>query len=203
MNLTPTTPVDDDNTEPGPYIELSRHAWADLAGNTEIDIDDETLERIRGLGDPTDQTDVAEVYRPLTQLIHLYCMHTGSLFEASNTYLQLQDHQMRRTPFVIGVAGSVAVGKSTTARLLQELLGRSPRRPKVDLVPTDGFLYPNAVLEEHGILDRKGFPESYDRKALLKFVVDVKSGAPEVVAPVYSHVEYDIVAGQQLSLIHI
>ena len=197
MNLTPTTPVDDDNTEPGPYIELSRHAWADLAGNTEIDIDDETLERIRGLGDPTDQTDVAEVYRPLTQLIHLYCMHTGSLFEASNTYLQLQDHQMRRTPFVIGVAGSVAVGKSTTARLLQELLGRSPRRPKVDLVPTDGFLYPNAVLEEHGILDRKGFPESYDRKALLKFVVDVKSGAPEVVAPVYSHVEYDIVAGQQ------
>ena len=111
MNLTPTTPVDDDNTDPGPYIELSRHAWADLAGNTEIDIDDETLERIRGLGDPTDQTDVAEVYRPLTQLIHLYCMHTGSLFEASNTYLQLQDHQMRRTPFVIGVAGSVAVGK--------------------------------------------------------------------------------------------
>ena len=135
MNLTPTTPVDDDNTEPGPYIELSRHAWADLAESTEIDIDDETLERIRGLGDPTDQTDVAEVYRPLTQLIHLYCMHTGSLFEASNAYLQLQDHQMRRTPFVIGVAGSVAVGKSTTARLLKELLARSPRRPKVDLVP--------------------------------------------------------------------
>jgi len=183
--------------------ELARIETLDTGktlGESEIDIDDETLERIRGLGDPTDQTDVAEVYRPLTQLIHLYCMHTGSLFEASNTYLQLQDHQMRRTPFVIGVAGSVAVGKSTTARLLQELLGRSPRRPKVDLVPTDGFLYPNAVLEEHGILDRKGFPESYDRKALLKFVVDVKSGAPEVVAPVYSHVEYDIVAARIAAL---
>ncbi|WP_119030601.1 type I pantothenate kinase, partial [Acinetobacter pittii] len=101
-------------------------------------------------------------------------------------------------PFVIGIAGSVAVGKSTVARLLRELLGRSPRRPVVDLVTTDGFLYPNRVLEERELLSRKGFPESYDRKALLRFVVDVKSGMPEVTAPVYSHVTYDIVPNQQL-----
>ncbi|WP_130866021.1 type I pantothenate kinase [Acidipropionibacterium timonense] len=202
MILTPSHPVDDDNTEPGPFIELSRQTWADLADSTDIDIDDATLDRIRGLGDPTDQVDVDEVYRPLTQLIHLHCMHTGALFDASNSFLGLQQHQMRRTPFVIGIAGSVAVGKSTVARLLKELLARSPRRPQVDLVTTDGFLHPNAVLEERGILDRKGFPESYDRKALLQFVVDVKSGEPEVSAPVYSHVEYDIVPGERRVVRH-
>ena len=198
MNLTPTTPVDDDNTEPGPFIELSRESWAVLSDSTEIDIDEATLDHIRGLGDPTSHRDVVEVYRPLTQLIHLYCMHTGALFDASNNFLQLTRHGMKRTPFVIGIAGSVAVGKSTVARLLRELLGRSPRRPVVDLVTTDGFLYPNRVLEERELLSRKGFPESYDRKALLRFVVDVKSGMPEVTAPVYSHVTYDIVPNQQL-----
>ena len=198
VNLTPPAPADDDNTEPGPFIELSRESWAALADSTEIDIDEATLDRIRGLGDPTSHRDVVEVYRPLTQLIHLYCMHTGALFDASYNFLQLTRHGMRRTPFIIGIAGSVAVGKSTVARLLQELMGRSPRRPVVDLVTTDGFLYPNKILEERGLLSRKGFPESYDRKALLKFVVDVKSGMPEVTAPVYSHVTYDIVPGQQL-----
>ncbi|AZZ42692.1 type I pantothenate kinase [Acidipropionibacterium jensenii] len=202
MDLTPTPPVDDDNTEVGPFIELSRRAFADLAQRTDIHIDDETLVDIRGLGDPTSQRDVVEVYRPLTQLIHLYCMHTGALFEASNAFLRLDHHEMTRTPFVIGIAGSPAVGKSTVARLLKELLARSPRRPKVDLITTDGFLYPNEKLTELGLFDRKGFPESYDRKALLKFVVDVKSGMPEVRAPMYSHINYDILPHEQIVVRH-
>lgn len=202
MDLTPTPPVDDDNTEAGPYIELSRAAFADLAERTDIDIDEETLRRIRGLGDPTSQRDVVEIYRPLTQLIHLYCMHTGALFEASDAFLRLGAHGMRRTPFIIGIAGSVAVGKSTVARLLKELLARSPRRPDVELITTDGFLYPNDVLENNGLLERKGFPESYDRKALLQFVVDVKSGVPEVAAPVYSHISYDIVPDEKIVVRH-
>lgn len=202
MDLTPTAPVDDDNTEAGPFIELSRQAFADLAERSDIRIDDETLADIRGLGDPTSQRDVVEVYRPLTQLIHLYCMHTGALFEASNAFLQLDRHDMRRTPFVIGIAGSPAVGKSTVARLLKELLARSLRSPRVELITTDGFLYPNAKLTEMGLFDRKGFPESYDRKALMRFVVDVKSGMPEVTAPMYSHISYDIVPGERTVVRH-
>lgn len=176
-----------------PYIELSRQQWANLADHTDIDLDEATLERLRGIGDPTSQRDVAEVYVPLTQLLHLHIRHTGHLYRAANAFLE-QD--VERTPFVIGVAGSVAVGKSTTARLLAELLRRSPGHPKVDLVTTDGFLYPNEELRRRGLLERKGFPESYDRRALLKFVADVKSGRAEVHAPVYSHMIYDIVPDQ-------
>ena len=176
-----------------PYIELSRQQWANLADHTDIDLDEATLERLRGIGDPTSQRDVAEVYVPLTQLMHLHIRHTGHLYRAANAFLE-QD--VERTPFVIGVAGSVAVGKSTTARLLAELLRRSPGHPKVDLVTTDGFLYPNEELRRRGLLERKGFPESYDRRALLKFVADVKSGRAEVHAPVYSHMIYDIVPDQ-------
>lgn len=176
-----------------PYVELTRAEWAALADHTDIDLDDATLERLRGLGDPTDQRDVAEIYVPLTQLLHLHIRHTGHLYRASNAFLELS---VERTPFVIGIAGSVAVGKSTTARLLQELLSRSPGHPRVDLVTTDGFLYPNAELERRGLLERKGFPESYDRRALLRFVAQVKSGLPEVHAPVYSHHVYDILTDQ-------
>lgn len=182
-----------------PYVVLRRKAWAALANNTEIDLDEATLERLRGLGDPTSASDVADIYRPLTQLLHLYMANTGRLCDDSNRFLQLK---VRRTPFVIGVAGSVAVGKSTTARLLQELLRRAPGSPKVDLVTTDGFLYPNAELERRGLLEQKGFPQSYDRRALLQFVIDVKSGEPRVTAPVYSHQVYDIVEGEQIIIEH-
>ena len=177
-----------------PYVVLRRGAWASLANNTEIDLDEATLERLRGLGDPTSAEDVAEIYRPLTQLLHLYIANAGRLREESNRFLNLK---VRRTPFVIGVAGSVAVGKSTTSRLLRELLRRAPGNPKVDLITTDGFLLPSAELEKRGLMDRKGFPESYDRRALLQFVIDVKSGEPRVTAPVYSHIIYDIVPDER------
>lgn len=172
-----------------PFVALTRTDWAALSDVTDIDLDEATLERLRGLGDPTSAADVAEVYRPLTQLLHLHMANTGRLYEQANQFLRLTTS---KTPFVIGVAGSVAVGKSTVARLLQELISRAPGRPKVDLVTTDGFLYPNAELQRRGLLTRKGFPESYDRRALLDFVIAVKSGEPEVSAPVYSHHYYDI-----------
>lgn len=178
-----------------PFVVVRRGAWASLADATQIDVDEATLERLRGLGDPTSQADVAEIYRPLTQLLHLYMANACRLRDDSNEFLRLR---VRPTPFVIGVAGSVAVGKSTTSRLLQELLRRAPGTPRVDLVTTDGFLYPNAELERRGLLERKGFPESYNRRALLQFVVDVKSGVPRVKAPVYSHMIYDIDPGQKV-----
>ncbi|MFV0429097.1 MAG: type I pantothenate kinase [Arachnia sp.] len=181
----------------GPYVVLHRSAWAAKANDTEIALDEETLIRSRGFGEPTSLQEVAEVYRPLTQLIHLYRAQTGRLYERSNHFLGIDE---RRTPFVIGIAGSVAVGKSTTARLLRELLSRAPGSPKVDLVTTDGFLYPNEVLAERGLVERKGFPESYNRRALLSFVMDVKSGMECVEAPVYSHHFYDIVPQESVAV---
>ncbi len=174
----------------GPYVERSRSDWAELAAHTPMALDAATLDRLRGLGDPTSLLDVREVYLPLTHLLSRYVLHTDELHRSTNEFLQLS---VQRTPFVIGVAGSVAVGKSTTARLLQELLAAWPEHPRVSLVTTDGFLLPNAELDRRGLMSRKGFPESYDRRALLRFVMDVKSGRDEVAAPVYSHLVYDIV----------
>lgn len=180
-----------------PWVSLLRQAWADLATNGQLTLDSATVARLRGLQDPTDERDVAEVYLPLAELLNLYRINHDQLYADSYGFLKIAP---TRTPFIIGVAGSVAVGKSTSARLLQELLRQSAGRPRVELITTDGFLYPNAVLEERGILDRKGFPESYDRRALLDFVIAVKSGKADVKAPVYSHVIYDIVADQQITV---
>ena len=164
----------------GPYVERSRADWAELAEHLPMALDGSTLERLRGLGDPTSLLDVREVYLPLTRLLSRYVLHTDELHRSTNEFLRLSG---QRTPFVIGVAGSVAVGKSTTARLLQELLAAWPEHPRVALVTTDGFLLPNAELERRGLMQRKGFPESYDRRALLRFVMDVKSGAGRGHAP--------------------
>ncbi|NLA29224.1 MAG: type I pantothenate kinase [Propionibacterium sp.] len=180
-----------------PWVSLLRQAWADLATNGQLTLDSATVARLRGLQDPTDERDVAEVYLPLAELLNLYRINHDQLYADSYGFLKIAP---TRTPFIIGVAGSVAVGKSTSARLLQELLRQSAGRPRVELITTDGFLYPNAVLEERGILDRKGFPESYDRRALLDFVIAVKSGKADVKAPVYSHVIYDIVTDQQITV---
>ena len=195
ISLPPGMTVAPEDDPYGPYVALSRRQWADLADAVPWALDAETLVRLRGLGDPTDFGEVSEVYHPLTQLLNLYWERTESLYGSTHDFLGLTDKQV---PFVIGVAGSVAVGKSTTARLLQELLSRGPRRPKVDLLTTDGFLYPNQILEAMGIGHRKGFPESYDRAALLQFVVDVKSGKSPVTAPVYSHLIYDIVPDERI-----
>lgn len=178
-----------------PFLELARADWAALAPHTQNPLAEADLLALRGLGEQLDLLEVAEVYVPLSQLLNLYAAGTRLLHAATTRFLGQE--RERPTPFVIGVAGSVAVGKSTTARLLRELLARWPDTPRVELVTTDGFLLPNAELQRRGIMHRKGFPESYDRRALLRFVSEVKSGVEEVSAPVYSHLSYDILPGER------
>ena len=179
------------------YLSFDREEWADLRAATPLTIRERDLVALRGINDQIDLDEVAAVYLPLTRLLNLYVSATQNLHKVSATFLGAM---APKVPYVIGIAGSVAVGKSTLARILQALLARWPEHPRVDLITTDGFLFPNAVLEDRGIMNRKGFPESYDTKTLLTFLRDLKSGAPDVKAPVYSHVVYDIVDGETVSV---
>jgi len=183
---------------PSRYAEFTGEEWGRLRASTPMTLDEADLASLRGRLDPRlEMSEVERIYLPLSRLLNLHVVSTQGLAAATDQFL---DRPVRRPPFVIGVAGSVAVGKSTTARILQALLSRWPTTPRVDLVTTDGFLHPNAELERRGILARKGFPESYDARRLLRFLADVKAGHAEVHAPVYSHVLYDIVPGEHQSV---
>jgi len=172
------------------YREIARDDWARLAAGMAQPLTETEVVQLRGLGDRLDLAEVRDVYLPLSRLLSLYATATKRLGADTAGFLNEPD---TTTPFVVGVAGSVAVGKSTIARLLRELMSRWADTPRVELVTTDGFLYPNAELERRGLMERKGFPESYDRRALVDFLVEIKSGADEVRAPYYSHMRYDIV----------
>lgn len=173
-----------------PYITFDHDEWAALRASTPLTLSEADLERVRGINEALSLEEVVKIYLPLSRLLNLHVAARQGLYLARSRFL---GDSTAKVPYVIGLAGSVAVGKSTSARVLRELLSRWPNHPKVDLVTTDGFLYPNRVLKARGLMERKGFPESYDVKRLIRFVADVKSGRSEVQAPVYSHLRYDIV----------
>ncbi|MDB5649762.1 MAG: coaA [Hyphomicrobiales bacterium] len=181
--------------ELSPYRYFSRVEWASLRADTPLTLTIQDLEKLQSINDPISVEEVIAIYLPLSRLLALYVAATQGLFKATQRFLGAEDGKM---PYIIGVAGSVAVGKSTTARVLQALLSRWPNTPKVELITTDGFLHPNAVLEREGLMDKKGFPESYDGTALLRFLSDIKAGKRSVPAPVYSHLVYDVVPGKEI-----
>lgn len=187
------------NAVGSPYRRFTREEWAHLRADTPLTLTLDDLSRLKSLHDPISLEEVIEIYLPLSRLLALYVAATQGLFKATQRFLGAGDGKV---PYIIGVAGSVSAGKSTTARVLRALLSRWPNTPKVELITTDGFLLPNAVLEREGLMHKKGFPESYDHKALLRFLSDVKAGAPRVAAPVYSHLVYDVVEGETESVDH-
>jgi len=176
-----------------PFIQFERADWSRLRDSTPLTLDEDDLTRLRGINERVSISEVEEIYLPLSRLLNLYVDATQKLHKATQIFL---GNSTAKVPYMIGIAGSVAVGKSTTARILQALLARWPNHPQVDLITTDGFLYPNRILEARGLMKRKGFPESYDRRRLVKFVSDVKSGEPVALAPIYSHLAYDILPDQ-------
>jgi type I pantothenate kinase len=180
-----------------PFRIFPRAVWAALRQDTPMTLTRSEIAELRSLHDRLDIEEVEEIYLPLSRLLSLYVRATQRLFRAQQRFLGTEEVKM---PYVIGVAGSVAVGKSTTARVLKALLARWPNTPKVELVTTDGFLYPNAVLEREGLMQKKGFPESYDRPALLRFLHDIKAGRRPARAPVYSHLTYDITPNEWIEI---
>ena len=178
-----------------PYRVFSIEEWAALRADTPMTLAESEIVALRSLGDPVSLEEVERIYLPISRLLSLYVSAMQQLFHATRRFLGTSDG---KTPFIIGIGGSVAVGKSTTARILRQLLTRWPSQPKVDLVTTDGFFLPNAVLAAEGKMERKGFPDSYDLDALLSFLTDIKAGRPRVKAPVYSHLTYDIVSGETI-----
>lgn len=176
-----------------PYHHFTRSEWAALRADTPLTLTLEDLSKLRSLDDPISLEEVIAIYLPLSRLLSLYVAATQGLFKATQRFLGAEDGKM---PYIIGVAGSVAAGKSTLSRVMRALLSRWPNTPKVELVTTDGFLYPNSVLQAEGLMDKKGFPESYDSASLLRFLSDVKAGTRNVAAPVYSHLTYDVIPGE-------
>ncbi|MCE2558867.1 MAG: type I pantothenate kinase [Acidobacteria bacterium] len=174
------------------YVTFDEEAWGRLRADTPNPLSEEELQRLRGINENVSLDEVAQIYLPMSRLLNLYVGGTQDLYRASTTFL---GGLAPKVPYIIGIGGSVAVGKSTTGRILRELLARWPNHPQVDLVTTDGFLHPNAVLEERGLMERKGFPESFDIRTLVNFVLQVKSGERRVEHPVYSHHSYDILPG--------
>lgn len=175
-----------------PYITISREEWAKRSDDPMLHLLND-IDTLQGINEPLTKEEITQIYVPLSRLLNLYVSGAQRLHAATNSFL---GSRITKVPYIIGIAGSVAVGKSTTARVLQRLLSTWPNHPKVDLVTTDGFLYPNKILEQRGIMNRKGFPESYDIRRLIQFLANVKSGAERVSAPVYSHLEYDILPDQ-------
>jgi len=182
-------------TVPAPYHHFTKAQWSKLRDGELMTLTAEDIQRLRTLSDPISLEEAEEIYLPVTRLLSYYVEAIQGLHNVSTRFLNTPD---QKVPFIIGVAGSVAVGKSTTARILQALLQRWPSSPKVDLVTTDGFLHPNAVLTERGLMERKGFPESYDRTRFVAFLADIKSGKSKVKVPVYSHLVYDVVPGEEV-----
>ncbi len=180
--------------EYSPYHFFSSEEWAKFRADTPLTLSADEVKRLRSLDDPIDLDEVRRIYLSLSRLLSSHVEASQLLFEQRNRFLNMGD--VNKTPFVIGIAGSVAVGKSTTARILKELLARWPSSPKVDLITTDGFLYPNEVLRRENLMERKGFPESYDIGALLRFLSAIKAGQPNVKAPRYSHLTYDVLPNE-------
>ncbi|MBK9083652.1 MAG: type I pantothenate kinase [Rhizobiales bacterium] len=185
------------DTELSPYLRFTREEWAMLRADTPLTLGADDIHRLQSLNDPLSLDEVIEIYLPLSRLLSLYVAAAQGLYKATQRFLGAADGKM---PYIIGVAGSVAVGKSTTARIMKALLSRWPNTPKVELITTDGFLHPNAVLEREGLMEKKGFPESYDGASLLRFLADVKAGRRNVSAPVYSHLVYDVVPGETITV---